>query len=176
MCLYASPVRSNRAGHVRSKVVTVTIQFRKDRQSSQLLGRSDDKFQEVTEISHPLAQGLSVYTFFGSENAEVTDDLFGVLAELTETIRLPRRSARLNCRSMPAERRFPAIRRTILVSALGALGQRIERRALSGTRLLSLANSSVVLPAKPSWANSWRGGNSGDALSARLRPSIWLAR
>jgi hypothetical protein len=89
----------------------------------------------------------------------VTDDLFGtvVSAVVTDTIRLPRRSTRLDRRSMPAARRLLAIRLSALARALGALGQRTERRVCSLTMSLSRTRSSAVLPLKPYRASSRSG-------------------
>ena len=79
----------------------------------------------------------------------MTDDLSAMLgAELTEMIRLPKRSARLEFSSMLAERRLLAMRRRVLPSALGALGQRAERLIPSLTMLFRRRRSSAVLPPK----------------------------
>ena len=88
----------------------------------------------------------------------MTDDLFrGSEAETKDTTRLPRISARLNWISIPAARRLAAMRRSALLSAFGALGQRTERRMLSLIMLVSRACSSVTVPLKPSWASSATG-------------------
>ena len=85
----------------------------------------------------------------------MTDDLFGTaVSAVTDTIRLPRRSTRLDCRSIPAARRLLAIRLSALASALGALGHRTERRFCSLTMSLSRTRSSAVLPLKSCRANS----------------------
>ncbi len=84
----------------------------------------------------------------------VTDDLSrGSEVETRDTTRLPLVSARLNWISIPAARRLLAMRRNALPSALGALGQRTERRMLSLIMQLSRASSSATVPRKPSRAN-----------------------
>ncbi len=93
-----------------------------------------------------------------AEDAEVTDDPFGtVVSAVTDTIRLPRRSTRLDWRSIPEARRLLAIRLSALARALGALGQRTERRVCSLTMSLSRTRSSAVLPLKPYRASSRSG-------------------
>jgi len=67
-----------------------------------------------------------------------------LVAQLTERILLPRRSARLELSSMPAERRLLAMRRV----RWAPLGQRVERRMPSLTMLFKRTSSSAVLPPK----------------------------
>ena len=88
----------------------------------------------------------------------VTDDLFrGLEAQTKDTTRLPRKWARLNRISIPTARRLLAMRRSALPSALGALGQRTDRRMLSLIMQVSRACSSVTVPLKPYRASSATG-------------------
>src|SRR5260370_661894 len=83
-----------------------------------------------------------------------TDNLFrGSEAQITDTTHLTRISTRLNRISIPAARRLLAMRRSAVPSALGALGQRSERRMFSLIMQLSRASSSATVPLKPSWAS-----------------------
>jgi len=66
------------------------------------------------------------------------------------------------------------MRRSALPSALGALGQRTERRMLSLIMELSRASSSATVPLKPSWASLAIGSYSGEDSSARVCASAWL--
>ena len=105
----------------------------------------------------------------------MTEDLFrSSEAEAKDTTLLPRKSARLNWISIPAARRLAAMRRSALLSALGALGQRTERRMLSLIMQVSRACSSATVPLKPSWASSATGSYRGEDSSARLRVSVRL--
>ena len=66
------------------------------------------------------------------------------------------------------------MRRSALLSALGALGQRTERRMLSLIMQLSRAYSSASVPLKPSRASWATGSYSGEDSSARLWVSTRL--
>ena len=66
------------------------------------------------------------------------------------------------------------MRRSALPNALGALGQRAERRMLSLIMQLSRACSSATVPLKPSSASSATGSYSGEDSSARLCVSARL--
>jgi len=66
------------------------------------------------------------------------------------------------------------MRRRALPSALGALGQRTERRMLSLIMQVSRAYGSVTVPLKPSRANWATGSYSGEDSSARLWVSTRL--
>ena len=105
----------------------------------------------------------------------MTEDLFrGSEAETRDTTLLPWTLARLNWISIPAARRLAAIRRSALLSAFGALGQRTERRMLSLIMQVSRVCSSVTVPLKPSLASSATGSYSGEDSSARLCVSVRL--
>src|SRR5271163_1982880 len=105
----------------------------------------------------------------------MTEDLFrNSEAETKDTTLLPRIWARLNWISIPADRRLTAMRRSALLSALGAFGQRTERRMLSLVMELSRACRSVTVPLKPSRASSATGSYSGEDSSARLCVSVRL--
>src|SRR5277367_1640500 len=98
----------------------------------------------------------------------MTEDLFrGSGAQTKDTTLLPLILERLNWIWIPAARRLAAMRRSALLSALGALGQRTERRMPSLIMQVSRAWSSVTVPLKPSWANSATGSYSGEDSSAR---------
>ena len=78
----------------------------------------------------------------------------------TEINLLPPCSGRLKSIFIPAERRLPAIRRSALLSAFGALGQPPERRVPSLAIALRQISSSLVVPLKPSIANTESGSYS----------------
>src|SRR5262249_51627722 len=104
-----------------------------------------------------------------------TDDLFpDSEAQTNDTTRLPRISARLNWIWIPAARRLLAMRRSALPRALGALGQRTERRILSLIMRLSCASSSATVPLKPSSASFAIGSYRGEDSSARFCASARL--
>ena len=67
------------------------------------------------------------------------------------------------------------MRRRALPNALGALGQRTERRMPSLVTQLSRDNSAATVPLNPSRANLARGSKIGEDSSARLRVSARLA-
>ena len=105
----------------------------------------------------------------------MTEDLFPESgAETNDTTLLPRISARLNWISIPAARRLTAMRRSALLRAFGAFGQRTERRVLSLVMEVSRACSSVTVPLKPSWASSATGSDRGEDSSAKLRIPVRL--
>src|SRR5258707_857055 len=105
----------------------------------------------------------------------MTDDLFrGSEEGAKDTKCLPRKSARLNWISIPAARRLTAMRRSALLRAFGAFGQRTERRVLSLIMLVSRACSSVTVPLKPSWAYSATGSYSGEDSSANWCVAVLL--
>lgn len=68
------------------------------------------------------------------------------------------------------------MRRNVLLSAFGALGQRTERRMVSLVMPVSRACNSVTVPLKPSWASSATGSYYGEDSSARLCASVRLDR
>jgi len=51
--------------------------------------------------------------------------------------------------SIPPERKLPAMRRSALPNALGAFGQRCERRVPSLTSLFKTSSSSLEVPLNP---------------------------
>src|ERR1700689_4383919 len=105
----------------------------------------------------------------------MTDDLFRASeAETKDTTCLPRISARLNWISIPAARRLLAMRRSALLSAFGALGQRTERRTRSLIMQVSFACSSVTVPLNLCWASSATGSYRGEDSRVRLRVSVRL--
>ncbi len=96
---------------------------------------------------------------WAGDDGDGGDDISEVGRRLrcTEINLLPPCSGRLKSISIPAERGLPAMRRSALLSAFGALGQPPERRVPSLAIALRRISSSLVVPLKPSIANTVSG-------------------